>query len=400
MSQARPLQGFNGLRALACLSVIIYHLNQHRSVAALAEWNWNLYQFVEMWPIAVSLFFILSAITSSLPFWRSIIRDMPIPKARELFIGRFFRIAPAYYLALFFTFLLTIVLNGYSDGAFIRFLAGATFLSWVHPFTFFPVDINGPLWYISFDMMGAILIMGTMSLLVRVRRIWIPLIFISIASVLIALHYWFMGLPFPIVDGIVLEWFPAYNPFVFWLHFLLGIIVWWALVWQEKNHVSHSRWYDIFFVIVAIGLFSFLWIIREAGDFDYTWLHSAHRFPFATIPIALLVFLSPGTRYIGKWLDNHLFHTIARLSYSTYLWHAIVIVLMTRFAFGGQHDLPMPEWLILWWVTLAGSFGIAWLSYSYIEIPISSWWRKRSEKRKMEHQHLLWVRLGYMKNEE
>ena len=123
MSQPRPLAGINGLRALACLSVIIYHLNQHRSVTALSEWNWDLYQFVEMWPIAVSLFFILTAITNSLPFWRSILRDMPVPKTRDIFMSRFFRIAPAYYAVLVFTFFLTILLNGYSDGAFIRFLS-------------------------------------------------------------------------------------------------------------------------------------------------------------------------------------------------------------------------------------------------------------------------------------
>ncbi|EKD44231.1 MAG: hypothetical protein ACD_71C00206G0001, partial [uncultured bacterium (gcode 4)] len=67
MSQIPPLQGFNGLRALACLSVVTYHLNQYRSITDLADWNWNLYQFVEMWPVGISLFFILSAITGSLP---------------------------------------------------------------------------------------------------------------------------------------------------------------------------------------------------------------------------------------------------------------------------------------------------------------------------------------------
>lgn len=181
MSQARPLPGFNGLRALACLSVIIYHLNQHRSVTDLALWNWDLYQFVETWPVNVSLFFILSAITNSLPFWRAIIRDMAIPKARALFVSRFFRIAPAYYFALVFTFFLAIFLNGYQDGAFIRLLSGASFLAWIHPFTFFPVDINGPLWYISFDMMGAILIMGMMSIIIRVRKIFIPGVILATA---------------------------------------------------------------------------------------------------------------------------------------------------------------------------------------------------------------------------
>lgn len=60
MSIARPLQWFNWLRALACLSVLAYHLNQYRS------WTFPngigiLYQFVAMWPINlwVSFFFSL-----------------------------------------------------------------------------------------------------------------------------------------------------------------------------------------------------------------------------------------------------------------------------------------------------------------------------------------------------
>ncbi|MDD5376843.1 MAG: acyltransferase [Candidatus Gracilibacteria bacterium] len=385
MSQAHPLPGLNGLRALACLSVVVYHLNQHRSIADLAQWNWDLYQFVAMWPVNVSLFFMLSAIMGSLPFWRSILREMPRPRAKNILVNRFFRIAPAYYVALVTTFLLALSLYGYNDGVLLRFAAGATFLSWTHPFTFFPVDINGPLWYISYDMMGALLVIGTMSILVRVRKAFIPLVFLIIGGVLTALHFWFTSLPFPVLGGIVGEWFPSYNPFIFGLHFLLGMIVAGVLIWREKNHSPHSRWYDMLFILVGFGLLSFLWHIRGAGDFDYSWFHSAHRFPLATIPIAFLLLLAPGTKYMGKWLDNHVFHTIARLSYSVYLWHSIVIVLMIQFVFDGQHNLLMPEWLVLVGVTFVGAFSMAWLSYTYIEIPVSNWWRIHSERKRNEN---------------
>lgn len=55
----KNLTGLTGLRALACLSVIAYHLNQQRSIENLASWDWNLYQFVETWPVTVSFFFVL-----------------------------------------------------------------------------------------------------------------------------------------------------------------------------------------------------------------------------------------------------------------------------------------------------------------------------------------------------
>lgn len=225
MSQPHPLSGLNGLRALACLSVLFYHLNQHRSIVNLSEWNWNLYQFVGTWPVVVSFFFILSGVVGSIPFWRAIIRNMPLPRVREALVSRFFRIAPAYYMALSCTFLLVLVLNGYNDGALLRFVAGITFLAWVHPFTFFPVDINGPLWYIPYDMMGMILVIGTMGILSRVRKIFIPLVFLIISGILVILHLWFTSLPFPVLDGIVSQWFPWYNPFIFGIHFLIGTVV-------------------------------------------------------------------------------------------------------------------------------------------------------------------------------
>ncbi|EKD44777.1 MAG: Acyltransferase 3, partial [uncultured bacterium (gcode 4)] len=141
-----------------------------------------------------------------------------------------------------------------------------------------------------------------------------------------------------------------------------------------------SYWHDLLFILIGTGLLYFLWTIREAGDFDYSWLHSAYRFPFATIPIALLLLLIPGTKRIGKWFDNSVFSIIARLSYSIYLWHAVIIVLVARLVFDGQHNLLMSEWLTLVFITFLWSFGISWLSYTYIEIPVSDWWRTRHEK--------------------
>lgn len=227
MRQSPPplLSGLNGLRAIACLSVLFYHLNQHRPTANLAQWNWDFYQFVETWPVNVSLFFMLSAVLSSIPFWRSIFLNVPPPSAREFLINRFFRIAPAYYVALASTFVLVLILNGYQEGVLIRLAAGVTFLTWLHPFTFFPVDINGPLWYIPYDMMGVLLVVGVMSLLVRVRKPLIPLVMVSVGGMLVLLHLWFTALPFPVLPGIMSQWFPWYNPFIFGLHFLIGTAV-------------------------------------------------------------------------------------------------------------------------------------------------------------------------------
>jgi hypothetical protein len=104
----------------------------------------------------------------------------------------------------------------------------------VHPDTFFPVAVNGPLWFVVYDMMGNLLVMIVMSSLIslqgklpgsfpslrmtrgRIIGIWFVLIFV----VLVALHFAFISLPFPKGEGIVSVWFPYYNPFIFGIYYL------------------------------------------------------------------------------------------------------------------------------------------------------------------------------------
>lgn len=180
-----PLFGISGLRALACLLVVFYHLNQQRTIENLAQWNWDLYQFTETTTVVVSFFFILTGAGISLKFWPAILANAPGPSAWRLFQERTLRIAPAYWTVLIVTFTAVIILQGFSSEAWWRFVSGMSFVSWMRPDTFFPVDMNGPLWYIGFDMVGAILTFTTMSILSKVRRGWIPACLIAAAVVMV-----------------------------------------------------------------------------------------------------------------------------------------------------------------------------------------------------------------------
>lgn len=247
----RPLTGYAGLRVLACVTVVAYHLNQLRPIANLAQWNWNFYQFTETLTIVVSFFFILTGLGIAQNYWRAILADAPKPETRRVFVDRFFRIAPAYYLALFASFGLWAWNSTVDIQSIGRLFSGVFFVTWLSPETFFPVEINGPLWYISFDMMGSILVFGLMSVLMWVRKIWIPVIFAVVTAVLFWLHFWFVGLHFPQMQGIVSVWFPAYNPFIFGLHFLLGVLIAGILVWQEKIQARYSAWYDLVWIAIV-----------------------------------------------------------------------------------------------------------------------------------------------------
>lgn len=82
--------------------------------------------------------------------------------------------------------------------------------------------MNGPLWYISYDIMGAILLLFIMCRISQSPSLGKTLWTFLLASILLVLgHLIFIQFPFPAVSGIMSEWFPYYNPFIFGIHFLI-----------------------------------------------------------------------------------------------------------------------------------------------------------------------------------
>ena len=76
--RAHRLGGLDGLRGIACLLVFFYHLRWHArrsDTEPLELWigNWNLEPFLTRADIGVGIFFVLSGLLLSLPFWRSIV---------------------------------------------------------------------------------------------------------------------------------------------------------------------------------------------------------------------------------------------------------------------------------------------------------------------------------------
>lgn len=100
-----------GLRAIACLTVMAYHLNQHRTVENLSALSWSLYQFVETLPSVVVVFFLLSGALHSLPFWNAVREGNPLPSFKSYALDRFFRIAPAFYVSLTASFFVAFLLG-------------------------------------------------------------------------------------------------------------------------------------------------------------------------------------------------------------------------------------------------------------------------------------------------
>jgi peptidoglycan/LPS O-acetylase OafA/YrhL len=355
------------LRGLAALVVVFYHLNQHRSTVGLTELSWDFYQFTEHLVFVVSIFFVFSGFFRSLSYWKTWNVDSLVPKFFPSLRERFFRIAPVYYFSLILTFLLVVFWNGWTFEGFVRLLSGFTFLSWISPVTFFPVDENGPLWFISYDMLGWIGISILMMYIITLRKIWhIIWAFIVTWICLIGLHFLWISFPWRYTSWVAGEWFPIYNPFLFGLHFLVGAILGGIIEYMKRCAFTKKIIFDFVGILSFFFLGYFLWQIRESGDWDYSWPHGPYHFPFTMVGIVWLIISLPYSRYLGKFLDNQIFLFIAKISYTLYIFHALVIVMLRKYVFT-DIQLWWMSWGLLSIIVLFFSILIAWWTHRYIE---------------------------------
>jgi peptidoglycan/LPS O-acetylase OafA/YrhL len=139
--------------------------------------------------------------------------------------------------------------------------------------------------------------------------------------------------------------------------------------------------FDFAFVALTVGIFWYLWDIRGALDFEDSWPTGPYRFPLVPLVLAGIIFSAEYSKRVGIWLDNRLFSAIAKVSFSVYLFHALVIAVLRKTAFP-RDFISFENWLWLVAATLPLSFLLGWIGYELVE-------KRASEK----------LRKTFMKNE-
>src|SRR5215207_10905767 len=103
LNQARlRLAGLDGLRGIACLMVFLYHARWHAQSSMenplrLQVFGFDFEGLLARFDAGVVIFFVLSGLLLSVPFWRGILRQAPTPNVNQYFWRRLCRIVPAYY---------------------------------------------------------------------------------------------------------------------------------------------------------------------------------------------------------------------------------------------------------------------------------------------------------------
>lgn len=106
------------------------------------------------------------------------------------------------------------------------------------------------------------------------------------------------------------------------------------------------------------------------GDYVYSVFDGPFHFPLVGLLIAGIIGFIPFTRIFAHVFEWGLFRFIAKISYSIYLWHALVIVLLHKYIFGNT-ALSVEDWWKLSLSTVVITFIIAWGSQKVLEQGIS-----------------------------
>lgn len=387
MTQSR-LYGADFVRATACLLVVAHHLGPRLNGSVnvgFMEWFRSFGQFGNF---GVGMFFALSGFLLSHPFWEALGRGEAMPSLRIYALRRAARILPGYWLALWVTFAFTVTVFGVPlDWLLVlRAAAGTLLVSDWHWLTMFPVEVNGPLWSISFEVTSYLLLpLGFLGLFAvgwkgwRARLLWLGVIGLAI------LGHWAMTTFYPVDNtnrgfeyglvGGAKGWWPRFNPIGFFSMFAIG-----ALAAGVRVKLARMRSYLFDAVALAAAVSAVFWLLSVQFSMPtpdgWGWLDIPYGFPWFVLIISLFLAAAPQSKIVGPVLDNPAVRYIARISFGIYIWHYLVMDLVGQWIApdlaAGAISTP---WRLLLLMTLIVGLCvlIAHYSYRYLESPVMRW---------------------------
>ena len=384
----RRLTGADGLRAFAALWVVFSHLFQRLLLPAQAPWLQDVQLLAMKGGYGVSIFFVLSGLLLSTPFWRAYLTGAPFPRIGRYVRRRVARIAPGFYASLIVSFLVSLIFVPDAPYRLIRLISGLTFTSGFHWVTFFPVPINGPLWSIGFEVVSYVLMPLAMWGLFRLRRRsgrialgW----WLGVLALVVLANQWIVTNLVPSAEGRgwqygdvggAKEWMPSYNPVGFFAHFCLGIAAAAAITWWQLRRNGRRHWgFDALAASALVGGAALVWVNREPPEPTYldNFQGQPYLFPsFATLVAVALIGLTYST-VLGRIVDNRFARYTARVSFGIYIWHYLLLEGVAQ-ATGGQFvyfGIADPwQHLMLSAVVLALTYAVASASWYWLEKPI------------------------------
>jgi peptidoglycan/LPS O-acetylase OafA/YrhL len=338
------LQGLNGLRAIAALSVVIAHI----SLEGIADFGLPNLSDLPMAGFGVTLFFVISGFLITYLLLQEVNKTSNVD-IKKFYIRRILRIWPIYYL-------------------FIFICVGVFFIMKK------PLDFNmKEMWFYIFFAAN------------------IPFIFQQ--GIVILVHYWSIGVEeqfylfWPLIIKISKNKLFKITVLIFFILFLTKMVFWWYFGHGSFAYrfLSVTRFHCM--MIGAIGaILYFNKNIRFIKLFSnkivqlLSWmLFLLMGLNFIYIPVVVsqeIIAIASLSMIIGQItvnnriinLEKTIFDFIGKISYGIYIIHPLIILLISKLYKNLNFNQTL-KYLIVYLSVVFVTIVVAWLSYNFYEKP-------------------------------
>lgn len=401
VSQSSPkksnIDALDGVRAIACLSVIAYHVNY----GAFKTFNLQLnstktgqfiYDILMSGWSGVTLFFVLSGFLLFMPYAKSLLFENQWPSARTFYWRRILRIVPGYYIALIALLLIRYPQYLHLDHLktltlFFTFLMDA-------PSTF--QQINGPFWTLAVEWQYYMLlpiIALIFSLPVRLGRSPNQR-FALVIGCLLAMLFWGLGTRYfgryytqhtdqtflvarPILNKILLVTYGATGKY--FEDFAIGMLVCATYIFTRKaasdskiSTILNRYSIPLFILGLLPPLFVSTWVVLTPQlPLDqyigaHNWLNEiGYSSGFGLCLLAILF----GPALLKRPFEWYPLRWIGMISYSAYIWHLPVLAIFEIFVYSSlPHRLTLIYFSYWSWIIFL-CIPFSYLYYRFIEYP-------------------------------
>lgn len=366
--RARRLGGIDGLRAVAALSVLVYHAWLYSlPVVSAGSADGLLEDLIHELRLGLVLFFVLSGFLLFAPWVRSVLDDRPGPDVRHYAMRRAARILPAYWLALVGSVVLLYPIDGTpgvrlppAEDLWLFAVFGQNFKESTL------LKLDPPMWTLAVEVAFylALPLLGLLALRLR-HRGRAALCVVPVLFGLLGLTWnWVLADERHLNLSLLSKQLPAMAPY-----FALGML---AAVLVHGRSLSRR-------VVVPVALAGVLAVVVNAwlhieASYDGSsalWLR-IWRDDLAAAGFAAIMAVVATAAVPVRALAARPLAWVGQVSYGIYLWHVPLLVLL-RWA-----GLLPSGWLAATAVVLGPTLLVAAASWRWVERPAQEAARRRT----------------------
>jgi len=359
-----------GLRGMAAAGVLLFHVyilaGSPQALPSLLAWP------CQVGWMGVDVFFTLSAFLLSLPFVEATERGKPEPSLREYWRHRAWRILPAYWVQVLVLFVIALA------GAHASYwhAPGASSLAVNAFFLYNLVPLANPAlppWWTLPVELGFYLVLPLFARLLAPARWWWLLAGIGAS---LAWRAWVLHAGFSHVEQVAWA-----NHLPGRLHqFLVGMLAAWALLrWRAPLMALSMLKRDLLAALALLCLLLLPLLAVPVTGHPYGGapaqgaLLGWHLLASLLVAVALLA-LASGPSHVARLFSAAWLQALGLVSYSLYLWHYPVMLLL-RESLGGYQVVKADPASFAFYALLF-SLLVAAASWWLVERPAQQWARR------------------------